>query len=426
MSATIDARDAATESRIDALTARLHARHPVLIDLGLDRIRATLDRLGNPELRLPPVIHVAGTNGKGSTCAFLRAMAEAAGLSVHVYTSPHLVRFNERIRIAGRLVENDALYAALDRVEEAAGEDPITVFEVITAAALLLFAETPADLCVLEVGLGGRGDATNVVPRPAGCVIAPVSIDHQDFLGETLAEIATEKAGIIKPGVPVIVGPQPPAALAAITSKAEALGAPMLLLGRDFDAADLPPPRLPGPHQRDNAAIAAAAIRASGLPVPENAIRAGVGRAVWAARLQRLHGRLTDRLPSGWELWLDGGHNEGAAAVLATVLDGWRDRPVHLVVGMKQSKNAAAFLAPLIPRATTLWAVAEPRQHLAWPVDAIVAASSGVARPGPTVAAALDQISHEPATNAAPARVLICGSLYLAGEVLRADGTIPD
>lgn len=416
-------------SRIDGVIARLHGLHPRVIDLSLDRLLALLARLDDPHRRMPPVIHVAGTNGKGSTCAVLRAMAEAAGLRAHVYTSPHLVRFNERFRVAGQLVDDASLEAVLARLERVNAGAAITVFEVMTAAAFVLFAEAPADLCVLEVGLGGRGDATNVV-TPAACAITSISMDHQEYLGDTLALIAAEKAGICKPGVPVAVGTQHPEAMDAIHRVAEAAGAPVLARGRDWDiectpgglrftdragVVDAPSPSLPGLHQIDNAGVAMAAIRASGLPLPAAAVAAGVGQAEWPARMQRLQGRLTALLPRDWELWLDGGHNPGAGVVLAEHLRGWRDRPVHLVVGMKQSKDSAAFLAPLLPLAASVWAVAEPEQHLAMPVAAIIAASGGVARAGPTVAAALRALSGP------PARVLLCGSLYLAGEVLKAD-----
>jgi dihydrofolate synthase/folylpolyglutamate synthase len=421
-----------TSSRIEGIVARLHGLHPRLIDLSLDRLEALLEKLGHPEQRLPPVIHVAGTNGKGSTCAFLRAVGEAAGLRVHVYTSPHLVRFNERIRIAGELVSDAALGDALEHVERENAGAPITVFEVITAVAFHLFAQTPAELCVLEVGLGGRGDATNVVARPAACAITSISLDHRELLGDTLELIAAEKAGIMKPAVPVAIGAQPDAVGRVLLEAAARVGAPVRLRGRDWavrpaaegfryedaqGALGLPAPSLPGIHQLDNAGIAIAAMRASGLAVPDAAIAAGIAAAEWPARLQRLRGRLAQSLPPGWQLWLDGGHNPGAGEVLAAHLATWADRPVHLIVGMKDSKDAAGFLRPLLPHAATLWAVAEPGQHSALPVEAIVAASGGVARPGPHVADALAAIAREPG----PGRVLICGTLYLAGEVLKVD-----
>ncbi len=423
-------------SRIEPIIDRLHALHPRLIDLSLERLQRLLAQLGHPERRLPSIVHVAGTNGKGSTCAMLRAMGEAAGWRVHVFTSPHLVRFNERFRVAGRLVSDAALADALEHIERVNDGAPITVFEVITATAFHLFAAVPADLCVLEVGLGGRGDATNVIERPAASAITALSLDHREFLGDTLAAIAAEKAGIIKPGVPVATGSQSAESLPVLRAAAAACGSPFLARGdaweigrtasglRFTDSAgsvELPAPALPGEHQVDNAGIALAALRAAfGARLPDAAY-AGIAAARWPARLQPLHGALARLLPQDWELWLDGGHNPGAGVVLAHHAAGWRDRPLHLVVGMKQAKDTAAFLRPLLPLAATVWAVQEPGQHLALPIEAIVEASGGVARPGPTVADALRQLPPGP-----PARVLVCGSLYLAGEVLKADGTGAD
>jgi dihydrofolate synthase / folylpolyglutamate synthase len=413
---------------VDQIAARLERLHPRLIDLSLDRLRVLLTRLGSPELRLPPIIHVAGTNGKGSTCAFLRAMAEAAGQKVHVYTSPHLVRFNERIRVAGELVSDDRLIATMERIERINDGAPITVFEVITAAAFDLFAETQADLCVLEVGLGGRGDATNVIEAPAACAITSISLDHRELLGPTVEIIAAEKAGIMKPGIPITIGAQPGDVRRVLLEQAEGRGTPVRLRGRDWEIAatpngfrytdpaatlDLPTPSLPGLFQQDNAGIAITTLRAAGLPHDPSGIR----NAEWPARMQLLTGPLARLLPPHWELWLDGGHNPGAGVVLAEHLRDWRDRPVHLIVGMKQAKDSAEFLRPLLPLADTVWAVREPEQHAALPVEAIIAASGGVARPGPGVADALRNIPR----GERAARVLICGSLYLAGEVLKLD-----
>jgi dihydrofolate synthase/folylpolyglutamate synthase len=411
--------------RADAIIERLHGLYPVMIDLNMHRLLDLLAKLGDPHQHLPPVIHVAGTNGKGSTCAFIRAIAEAAGMRVHVYTSPHLVEFRERFRVAGTLVTEAALTAALDHVENTNAGGPITVFEAMTAVAFVLFSSSPADLCILEVGLGGRGDATNVIPRPAACAITSISLDHQDFLGNTLSAIAAEKAGIIKPTVPIITGHQSAEALAVITARATELNAPLLRRDRDWtiertpsglrytDPAghlDLPPPSLAGPHQYDNAGIAITALRTA-FALPPAAFFSGITAAHWPARLQRL----TTPLPPGFELWLDGGHNQGAGAALAEHLISWTDRPLHLIVGMKNTKDATAFLAPLLPYATTLWAVVEPGQHLALPLEKIIAASNNQAKPGPTVAGALETILH----SHPPGRILICGSLYLAGEVLK-------
>ena len=424
--------------RHEAIVERLHALHPRLIDLSLGRLLGLLDKLGNPERRLPPVIHVAGTNGKGSTCAFLRAIAEAAGMRTHVYTSPHLVRLNERIVLAGAPVSDAALTDVLEEAERINAGDPITIFEILTASAFLLFARVPAELIVLEVGLGGRFDATNVIPAPAACAITSISVDHREFLGETIERIAREKAGILKPGAPAVTGAQLGAVLDVLDGEAASVGARLSARDRDWtvtpsadgfvyaDAGgrlDLPPPSLLGQHQLDNAGIAIAAARSARFGVPDLAIAEGIARADWPARLQRLRGRLPALLPPGWELWLDGGHNPGAGAALGRHLESWRDRPVHLIVGMKHSKDAEQFLAPLLPHAATVWAVAEPEQHQAMALEAIRAASGGLAQPGPRVEDALRAIPN----NGRPARVLVCGSLYLAGEVLKLDGsTAPD
>ncbi|WP_374296559.1 folylpolyglutamate synthase/dihydrofolate synthase family protein [Sphingomonas sp.] len=420
-------------SHAEVIVERLNALHPKLIDISLDRMHQILAKLGHPERRLPPVIHVAGTNGKGSTCAFIRAIAEAAKQRVHVYTSPHLVRFHERIRLAGTLVSEDALVAALEEVETVNLGEPITVFEITTAVALLLFSRVPADLLVLEVGLGGIYDATNVVDRPAATAIASISMDHIDFLGDNLAGIAGEKAGIMKLGVPCATGFQDAVAMSVLERIAGERGATLLARGSDWrcdftaggmryvDARgvlDLPRPSLLGPHQADNAGTAVTALRAWNPGwLTQEAIVRGVATAVWPARMQRLDGTLARMLPGGFELWLDGGHNAGAGMALAEHLATWRDRPLHLVVGMKKGKASADFLHPLVPFATSLHAVAEPGQHMAMDVGDIVAASGGVAVPGPTVAAALRRI----ATDLSLGRVLICGSLYLAGEVLKAE-----
>jgi dihydrofolate synthase/folylpolyglutamate synthase len=346
---------------------------------------------------------------------------------VHVFTSPHLVRFNERIRLAGALATDEQLAEALDAIEAVNAGNQITVFEAIAAAAFWLFARVPADLCIVEVGLGGRLDATNVV-TPVACAITAISLDHQDFLGTTLAEIAGEKAGIIKPGVPVVTCAQPPEVLARIEAEAAACGAPLLRQDVDWSISAqgegavfdgfllLPELGLKGAHQLQNVGIALAALRAAGIwPAPDVVAR-GVAAATWPARLQRLHGALATLLPAGSELWLDGAHNPGGAEILATQLAAWPG-PTTLVLGMKQSKDVAEFLRILAPHAAALYAVAEPEQHLALPVDKIIEASGGIAIPGPDLRGALKQIQH-------PTRVLICGSLYLAGEVLKLDGAI--
>ena len=418
----------------DAVLERLMALHPKRIDLVLDRVWRLLHALGDPQEGLPPVIHVAGTNGKGSTVAMLRAGLEAAGHRVHAYTSPHLVRFHERVRLAGRLISEEALIAALDECEAANGGRPITYFEITTCAAILAFARTPADYTLLEVGLGGRLDATNVVHRPRLTAIASVSIDHAEFLGETLSEIAGEKAGILKRGVTCVVGRQEEAALAVIEARAERVGAPLLARGQHWHAfeergrlifqderglLDLALPVLPGAHQVENAGTALAGLRALGLG--EAACEAAVTRAEWPARLQRLtRGPLAEAAGRA-ELWLDGGHNPAAGVALADALAAMPRRPLHLICGMLRSKDPEGFLRPLAPVADGLAAVAIPGEGASLGADELAAAAraAGVeAAPAPSVAAALDGI-----VAAAPgARVLICGSLYLAGRVLRENG----
>ncbi|MGE5517240.1 MAG: bifunctional folylpolyglutamate synthase/dihydrofolate synthase [Bacteroidota bacterium] len=421
---------------IDAVLDRLTRLHPKVIDLSLDRVCALLDKLGRPQDALPPVVHVAGTNGKGSTVATLRALAEAAGLRVHVYTSPHLVRFAERVRVAGRVLDDAELLALLEEVERVNGGEPITFFEVTTAAAFLAFSRTPADLVILETGLGGRLDATNVVARPALTVITPIAMDHESFLGDTLAAIAGEKAGILKPGVPCVVAEQLPEAQAVITARAATLGAPLLREGPDFrgrkgadgallfGALTLPAPNLAGDFQYRNAGLALAAahrLSADGvLPrlSPELLAR-GLTTIQWPARLQRLtRGPLVDLLPAGWELWLDGGHNPHAAHAIAAHAEGWRDRPLVAVFGMLNNKDVDGYFAPLAPRFASLRAVAIPGEAntLSAEAGAEAARRHGCAdaTAADSVDAALRDLIHAPG----PARVLICGSLYLAGVVL--------
>ncbi|OOL17339.1 folylpolyglutamate synthase [Bombella intestini] len=428
--------------RTGAIVRRLQELHPKLIDLSLDRLEILLARLGHPERALPPTIHVAGTNGKGSTCANLRAIGEAAGLRVHVMTSPHLLDVTERFRLAGQLVSEDQLVATLEEIERVNDGAPITVFEVLTAAGFLLFSRVPADLLILEVGLGGRFDATNVIPTARACIITSISLDHQGFLGDDLAGIAREKAGIIKQNVPVFVAPQPDNVMAAITEIANTHAAPLQRLGHEFtitpqgngllyqdDAGrlTLPAPSLHGPHQAQNSALAVAALRHAGLGLPDSAF-AGIAKTHWPARLQTLHGLLTQNIPANWELLLDGGHNPGAGTVLADVLKTWQDQPLHLIVGLKDSKDVQGFLRPLIPYATTIQAVAEEGQHLAMPVQTILEAAKtagGTAQPGPDIRTAINRLRDEAGANPKPARVLICGSLYLAGCALALDGAAP-
>jgi dihydrofolate synthase/folylpolyglutamate synthase len=426
----------------DRVLARLLALHYRSIDLVLDRVWRLLARLDHPERRLPPVVHVAGTNGKGSVVALLRAMLEASGLRVHVYTSPHLVRFAERIRLAGTLIDEDHLTALLEECEAVNGGDKITFFEITTCAALLAFAREPADIVLLETGLGGRLDATNVVDRPVLTGITPISMDHEDYLGYTLAAIAFEKAGILKPGVPCISAAQPPEAAAVIDRRAREIGAPLSLGGADWtwrraeggglvlNEEAWPGPALPGDHQRANAAQAILMARAlpAVLRPDDEAIRAGLSRVDWPARLQALPGGpLVARLPHGWEVWLDGGHNPGAGAALAAVMEGWPARPLHLIVGMLETKDTEGFLRPLVTRAEAVHVVPVPETEAGVPPEdlaarARAAGARSVTRQ-PDVGAALDTIAG---AGAATGRVLICGSLYLAGAVLRDNGPRPN
>ncbi len=419
----------------DVILERMMALHPKVMDLVLDRVWRLLAAVGNPQDRLPPVIHIAGTNGKGSTQAMIRAGLEQSGARVHAYTSPHLARFHERIRLAGELISEDALTEVLDRCYAANGGEPITYFEITTVAGLLAFAETPADYTLLEVGLGGRLDATNVVAKPALTVITPVDLDHQQYLGETLPEIAGEKAGIIKRGVPCVVGPQHDAALEVIEQQAARLGAPLLAYGQHWHVTtergrlvyqdergllDLPLPNLPGPHQIMNAGAAIAALRALGQD--EVACEAAVTRAFWPARMERLtKGPLVDMAASA-ELWLDGGHNPAAGHALAATLKQQPKRPIHLICGMLNTKDIAGYMAPLAAVADSLHAVSIPGEANTIPAEktAEVAASVGLA--ATTASSVQDAITA--ITKKSPnARILICGSLYLAGHVMRENTT---
>ncbi len=423
-----------TPARTDAILERMMALHPKIIDLTLDRVHRLLAAMNHPERRLPPVIHLAGTNGKGSTQAMIRAGLEAAGARVHAYTSPHLARFHERIRLAGTLIDEDRLADTLDRCLAANGDAPITYFEITTVAALLAFAETPADYLLLETGLGGRLDTTNVVERPALTVITPISIDHTQFLGETLAEIAAEKAGILKRGVPCVVGPQSDAAMAVIEARAEALGAPLIAHGQHWHVTrerdrlvfqdetgllDLPLPNLIGAHQIDNAGAALAALRALGKDAA--ACEAAVTQAYWPARMQRLRTGPLVKAAGRAELWLDGGHNPAAGAALAEVLTQLPPRPTHLICGMLGTKDVAGFLRPLAGVATDLIAVSIPDEPATLPAGktAALAAEVGLAAStAPDPASAIARIT----TRDPAARIVICGSLYLAGQVLRENG----
>jgi dihydrofolate synthase/folylpolyglutamate synthase len=437
-------------SSVDSIVARLTALHPKRIDLSLDRLQRLLAALDHPEKKLPPVIHVAGTNGKGSTVAFLRAILEAAGQRVHAYTSPHLVRFNERFRIGGpggsKLVSDEELVATMEECERANAGGRITVFEITTAVGLMLFARHPADVLLLEVGLGGRLDATNVVDNPVATIITRISIDHTDFLGDSLDKIAAEKAGILKRGVPAIIASQPRDALAVIERQAARLGVPLKVAGESWTATeergrlvyqdetgllDLPPPKLYGRHQFENAGLAIAALRAiKKFVVPPAAYDAGMVKAEWPARLHRLgQGRLVDLAPAGSELWLDGGHNpDGGRAIAAALADLEErvSRPLVLIVGMLASKDCEGFLSNFAGLA---------RRMIAVPVPGVETGLSATTVADTARAIGLSATTRESLTEALvaarkldldpPPRILITGSLYLAGEVLRENGTLP-
>ena len=438
MSTLVDKADTATA--VDAALARLTGLYPKLIDLSLDRMHRLLAALGNPQARMPPVIHVAGTNGKGSTVATMRAVLEAAGYRVHVYTSPHLVRFAERIRLAGSIVDETLLLELLEHVEHANAGAPITFFEVTTAAAFAAFAQVPADVTLLETGMGGRYDATNVVGKPLVTALSSISMDHMQYLGDTLTAIAGEKAAIMKPGVPCVSVAQAPEAAAVIARAAAATGAPLKLQDRDWSITPegaglafagshnqwkLPVPNLPGRHQYANAGLALAALDQSGIAIPAFAARSGLRAVEWPARAQRLRkGPLARSAPSGWEVWLDGGHNAGAGEVTAALTaELWFDVPLHLVCGMLTTKAAEDYLRPLAKHAASFTAIPIATENAYAPADLAQAATAAGMRSVSVATgalAALDQIvAKAPASHA---RVLVSGSLYLAGEILKDNG----
>ncbi len=434
---------------IDAILARLLALHPKRIDLSLGRIERLLAALDHPERRLPPLIHVAGTNGKGSTIAFMRAILEAAGKSVHVYTSPNLVRLNERFRLGrpggGRFVDDVALADTLAECEAKNGDAPITVFEIETAAAFLLFARNSADVLLLEVGLGGRLDATNVVDKPLASVITHLAHDHHEFLGDTIEKIAAEKAGILKRGVPAVVTSQAREALAVVERQAARLRAPLHIAGEQWTATeergrlvyqdsdgllDLPAPKLYGRHQFENAGAAIAALRLSGMKLPPAAFEAGMTRVEWPARMQRLaHGRLAAMLPPDGELWLDGGHNADGGQVIAAALADLEERvsrPLVLIVGMLSTKDCAGFLQNFSGLARRVITV-PIHQDKAVPAAALAETAGKIGIPAIARDDLESALTVAGRLDLAPApRILVTGSLYLAGEVLAANGTPPE
>ncbi|PLW75891.1 bifunctional folylpolyglutamate synthase/dihydrofolate synthase [Cohaesibacter celericrescens] len=432
--------------KAEAILERMIALHPKSIDLGLERVTALLNKLGDPHLALPPTIHVAGTNGKGSTSAFMRSMAEAAGKVVHVYASPHLVHFHERIRLAGRYVSDEALIDALLECERVNDGNPITFFEITTVAAFLLFSQHPADLLILEVGLGGRLDATNVIKKPAATVVTPIAHDHEGFLGSEITGIAREKAGIFKSSAPAILAPQSDDVREALEQKARSVGTgPLSIGGQDwlsyeehgrlifqdeFGLMDLPLPRLGGRHQLINAGTAIASLRVVFPDLPDRAIEQGMGDVNWPARMQRLNeGKLHALLPKDAELWLDGGHNPQAGHALASALADLEEkapRPLHMIVGMLNTKDPQGYFAPFKGLAKDIITVPIPGSIAAIDPVALaqVAQESGIPA---SAAASLDEaLKRLGLQNLKPApRILIAGSLYLAGAVLSANGTPP-
>jgi len=433
---------------------KLMQLHPKGFDLSLERITALLEKLGNPHRRLPPVIHVAGTNGKGSVTAFSRALLEAAGLSVHVHTSPHLVRWHERYRLGvpggrGRFVEDAVFADALRRVAYANGGQKITVFEILTAVTFLLFSEHPADVAIIEVGLGGRFDATNVINSPAVSVIMPISLDHQPYLGDRVELIAAEKAGIMKKGFPVVIGHQQfDAALEVLVGTAERLSCPTTVFGQDYGAheefgrmiyqdefglSDLPMPRLPGRHQLANAAAAIRAVKAAGFEVSERMMEKAMQSVEWPGRLQRLmDGKLFQLAPKGAELWVDGGHNPGAGEVIAEAMAGFEEkqpRPLFIIAGMINTKDPVGYFKAFADIAEYVFTVPIGGTDAA--IDPVVLAHAAfdaglTAEPSSSIEEALQEIHGRLMLDAPAPRILIGGSLYLAGNALSANGTLPD
>jgi dihydrofolate synthase/folylpolyglutamate synthase len=439
-------------SQSDAFLERFLALHPKLIDLSLGRIERLLRALGDPHLALPPVIHVAGTNGKGSTVTFMRAILEAAGLSVHVYTSPHLVRFHERIRLGKKggseIIDEEMLVDAFERCEKANAGQEITFFEMTTAAAFLLFHENPADILLLEVGLGGRFDTTNVITDALATVITPISMDHSEYLGDTLEKIASAKAGIFKRRVPAVIAPQAYYEVEGVFEKEAArVGAPLFVAGQHFHIReengrlvyedeegllDLPLPRLPGKHQLINAGTAIAALRQAGFSdLPHEIFETGIQKAEWPARLQNLlSGQLAQHIPLGAELWLDGGHNPDGGKVLAQAMrdfDTRMKRPLVMIVGMLATKDSSGFLSSFSGLASHLFAIPVPDQKMARPNDEVAAMASQVGLQSEIASDVQDALAKIRAMPFAVApRILIAGSLYLAGHILSANGTPPN
>ena len=442
-----------TTRKATAVIDRLMTLHPKGYDLSLDRVTRLLELLGNPHQHMPPVIHIAGTNGKGSTSAFTRALLEASGRLCHVHTSPHLVNWHERFRMAaeggGRLVDDAVLADTLEKIEAANQGQSITVFEILTAAMFMLFSQYPADAAIVEVGLGGRFDATNVIARPAVSVIMPIALDHEAWLGDRVELIAAEKAGIIKPGCPVVIGAQPQeAARDVLIDTAERLSCPLFVYGQDFLAFeengrlvyqdedglfDLPLPRLPGRHQYANAAAAIAALKAAGFPIDYRAAERAMTAVSWPGRMQKLtEGKLVELAPKGSEIWLDGGHNPAAGAVIAEALANEEDRlsrPLVMIAGMINTKDQTGYFRNFAGIARNVFTVPVSESDAGVASDELVARAreAGLsAEPVASVETALMLLRDGWSKEEIPPRILICGSLYLAGEVLRANGTPPE
>lgn len=452
LSPALDVTASTSTKAADREIERLMALHPKGFDLSLDRIRKLMERLGDPQDRLPPVIHIAGTNGKGSAAAFSRALLEAAGLGVHVHTSPHLVNWHERYRLAapdgGKLVDDDVLADAIRRVAEANGGQAITVFEILTAVTFLLFAEHPADACIIEVGLGGRFDATNLISKPAVSLIMPISMDHEAYLGDRVELIAAEKAGIMKRGCPVVIGQQlTDGARDVLVDTAERLRCPLQVYSQDYFAfeengrmvyqddsglMDLPPPRLIGRHQFANAGAAIAAVKAAGFDIDEPTAAEAMTRVQWPGRMQPLPaGRLAELAPSGSDVWIDGGHNPGASVAIAEVLAEMEERdprPLFIIAGMINTKDQTGYFHAFKGLARHVYTVPVAMSEAGVPNDelAVRAADAGLsAEPVSSVSNALMIMRDNWPEDDPPPRILICGSLYLMGEVLRDNGTEP-
>lgn len=429
-------------SDIETVLARVARRRPRVIDLSLDRVFAALERLGDPHKLLPPVFHIAGTNGKGSTVAFLRSILEAAGKSVHVYTSPHLVRFNERIVLAGREITDAALIEAMEQCDQAVGDQKLTYFETITCAALIAFAETPADYLILEVGLGGRLDATNVLEKPLATSVSSVDLDHQQFLGDSIDLIAAEKAGIFRRGAPAVIGKQSPDAMSVLQRCAGDVGAAIFAYGEQWSIfsehgrliyqdedglSDLDTPRLYGAHQIENAGLAIATTKAAGLNIADNVLSQGVSQAVHPARLQRLvSGPLIDMaqdlLREEPEIWLDGGHNPHAGRVIARAMADMEDRharPLAMIAGMQANKDARGYFEPFAGLAAEVFAVAAAQDGVASADEVAAAAQSAGLRAQACASTAEAMRLACTRELKEPPRILIGGSLYLAGEILK-------